>query len=301
MKRRMIKLFMPALILLSIGSCKEESPLDSEQYFKVVYIVGADQTSNEGLRVIDVPYLDEGYSQALVSVATGGSLYIDRDIYVELKEVGSTPIDIYNFKFITDGVKYQHLADSKYDMSHNYAHIKAGEIYGTMPFGIETKDLHADSLYAMTFQIASISDSDYISIREMDTVLILNFNFVNMASGSYQMEGYYYLWENGEATGDSIEVSTNRVLTAISERVVRMYHITTVENSDNLVNYAITLTIAEDNSIAVASWGDLNVTGGGGTFDPEKKSIEFWYNYMDGSTEKQFSATMTTLDNDYGL
>ncbi len=301
MKFRMIKLFMPALILLSVVGCNEESPLDGEQYFKSVYIVGADQTSNEGLRVIDVPYLDEGYSQALVSVATGGSLYIDRDISVELQEVGSAPINIYNFKFITDGVKYQHLDDSKFNIPDNYAHIKAGDVYGTMTFNIETKGLHADSLYAMTFQITSVSDPDYISIREMDTVLILNFNFVNIASGSYQMEGYYYPWANGEASGDSIEVSTNRVLTAISEKVVRMYHITTIEDSDNLVNYAITLTIAEDNSIAVASWGNLNVTDGGGTFDPEKKLIEFWYNYMDGSTEKQFSATMTTLDNDYGL
>lgn len=301
MKFRIIKLLLPALVVLSIVGCNEESPLDGEQHFKSVYIVGSDETSDEGLRVIDVPYLDEGYSQGVVSVATGGSLNINRDITVELQEMGADAIDLYNFKFITDGVKYQHLDEAKYAIYNNSATIKAGQIYGIMSFNIETKELHADSLYALTFKIASVSDPDYVTVRESDTILILNFNFVNMASGSYQMDGYYYPWADGKASGDSVEVSTNRVLTALSERVVRMYHTTVVENTDNLVASGVTLSIAADNSIEIASWGSLNITGGAGTFDPEKKEIKFWYNYMDGNTEKQFSAVMTTLDNEYGL
>ena len=123
------------IILFTISSgffvgCKEKSPLDGEQYFKQVYIVGSDQTSDLGLRTVEVPYSSEE-QETSVSISTGGSQNIDRDITVLLKEAGSAAIDDYNFKYLEDDdVKYQLLDAAFYSIPDYDVTIKSGEVYG---------------------------------------------------------------------------------------------------------------------------------------------------------------------------
>ena len=56
------------LLVGLFASCSKESPLDGEQYYKQVYIVGA----YEVVQQFDVAYGD-GPQNAYVAVATGGS------------------------------------------------------------------------------------------------------------------------------------------------------------------------------------------------------------------------------------
>jgi len=290
----MKKIYLLSLVafgsIMLATSCQEDSPLDGEQYIKQVYIVGADQTTNEGLRIVEVPYVDNETSIASISVATGGSLNIDRDIDVTLGEAGSEAIDDYNFKYVDDdGVKYQHLDISAYAIPNRTVKIKAGEVYAVMPIEINTATLKADSLYALTFQIESVSDPEYITKRTVDETVILSFKFINDYSGTYESTGYYYPWSDGGAAGDSVTVSVSRELTALDANTVRFYHLSTVEDKSNLDAGGVTLTIASDNSVVVDSWGDLQINDGGGTYNPDTKKITFWYNYMDGGAELQFS------------
>ena len=171
------------LLLILLASCKVNNPLDSEQYEKQVYIVGANQSNNEGLSKVEIPYTKSESEEAetYISVGTGGSLKINKDIDVRVDEAGDGAINNYNYLhlFNPTDIRYQKLAPSFYRIPENNVRIKSGEVYGRMPLYIKTAGLQCDSLYAITFKIGSVSDPGYISIRKADTVLMLSFYFVN--------------------------------------------------------------------------------------------------------------------------
>jgi len=290
-----IRSILIPFVLLSVvlAGCEESTPLDDEQYIKQAYIVGADETTNMGMSVVDVAYSDAEETETSISVATGGSLNIDRDITVDVEEAGPESIDDYNFKYLNDDdVHYQLLDASYYRIPDREVTIKKGEVYGTMPIYINSSGLNCDSLYALTFRIKSVSDPDYISVRSQDTVLILTFNFVNDYSGSYQLDGYYYKWADGAALGDSTTISTSRTLKAVDSHTVRFYHLAKTEDTANLEDNGITLTVSADNSVSVMPWNSLELTDGGGTYDAGSQTFTVWYNYLSGSTEYQLSGKL---------
>lgn len=89
------------LLVGLFASCSKESPLDGEQYYKQVYIVGA----YEVVQQFDVAYGD-GPQNAYVAVATGGSQNIDRNVEVVLTHNDAT-IEWYNNKYMLDApLKY---------------------------------------------------------------------------------------------------------------------------------------------------------------------------------------------------
>ena len=244
-----------------------------------------------GMSTVEVAY-SSSEQETSISVAAGGSLNIGKDITVTIEEAGLEAIDNYNFKYLEDDdVRYQ-LLDTSYFRIPDYAiQLNTGDVYGTMPIRVISSGLDCDSLYALTFKINSVSDPDYISIREEDVVLILAFSFVNNYSGSYQANGYYYQWENGIAVGDSVSLSVTRELTAVNSNTVRFHHLANTESLANTGDYGITLTVGAGNSVAVSAWNSdsLDISDGGGTYNPNSKTFTIWYNYMYGSTEYQFS------------
>jgi hypothetical protein len=290
-----IILSVTAFLAILVSGCREDSPLDGEQYMKQVSIVGADQTTNEGLRVVEVPYRDLVRSETSVSVTTGGSLNIDRDITVVLKEAGSATIDDYNFKYLDDDEpQYRHLDDEAYAIPDLSVDIKAGEVYGLMPVEISTDGLNADSLYALTFQIESVSDPEYISVRPVDTVLILAFKLINDFSGLYKSQGYDFPYDpdTGIATGDSSEISTSRNLTALDVHTVRLFHLLSVESSANRSAFVLSLKIEDDNSVVVRPWDELVLIDGAGTYAPSTQTISYWYIYQSGTDVRKFTGTL---------
>ena len=93
-----------------------------------------------------------------------------------------------------------------------------------------------------------------------------------------------------------MSISASRNLTAINENTVRFYHLATNEFKANLEDYGVTLSVAADNSISVASWANMEINDAGGTYDPETGTIDFWYNYMAGDKEYQFAGVLTKDD-----
>jgi hypothetical protein len=283
------------LLLVTITACSDEdSPLDKEQYIKQVYIVGADETTNMGMSVVDIPCNDSEEQMTYISVATGGSLNIGRDITVTVGEAGTEAIDDYNFKYLTDDdIPYRHLQASLYRIPDNRVTIKAGDIYGRMPIHLKSSAMHCDSLYALTFRISTVSDPGYISIRATDTVLIQTYNLVNDYSGTYQSAGYYYRWADGAVAGDSTTISATRTFKAVNANTVRFFHLASTESDDNIDAYTLTLKVNSDNSLTVEAWDLLNITDGGGAYSPKTGTFSVWYNYESGGTEYQFSGTFT--------
>ena len=294
MKKTTLFLYLvPALI----AGCSQENPLDEEQYYKQAYLVGADETTNMGMSVVEIPYNDDQEQETFISVATGGSLNIDHDITVTIDEAGLEPIEAYNFKYLKDDdLQYQHLKEAFYRIPHNKITLKAGEVYARMPLFLNSSALHCDSLYALTFKISEVSEPEELAIRQTDTVLIQSYTFVNQYSGTYQMEGYYYQWNDGQATGDSTSVTATRSLKAVDAGTVRLFHLAYTEARDNIGDYSLTLKVNDDNSLTVEAWDLLPVTDGGGSWSPQTGTFKVWYNYESDGTTWQFAGTFTQSD-----
>ncbi|SDL55449.1 protein of unknown function [Pedobacter sp. ok626] len=283
-----------ALITVMTSCSKEENPLDNEQYIKQVFIVGANQSNNEGLSTVKLPYGKTADEEqvAYVAVGTGGSKSIDRNITVTLAEAGIEMVTRYNYlyRFGTD-IRYQMLAPTLYAIPQKNVQVNSGDTYGTLPVYVKTAGLHCDSLYAVTVKIASVSEPNYISIRKIDTVLMLSFALSNAYSGSYQAQGKSYKFNAGLT--DTTSVGLIRTMKATDYRTVRFYHLTTPESVVNAVESGVKVRIEDNNTLTVTPWGSLAITAGGGTYNPATRVFDLWYNYTVAGVTLQFKGKFT--------
>lgn len=292
--------FAAGISMVLAGCAKLENPLELEQYQKMVYLVGANKSNNEGLQVVDLPYGATGSESVntYISIGTGGSLPIARDISIEVAEAGKDAITQYNSLYLykpTD-IKYQPLNASFYSIPDRNVTVNTGAAYGRMPLSIKTFNLHCDSLYALTFRIASVSDPDYISIRQTDSVLMFSCRMYNNYSGTYQETARYY--KNTTGTPDTAALALSRTFKAVNYKTVRFFHLANNETLANLPACGVTVTVNSDNTLVVSSWGTgLTITGGGGNYDPASQKFSIWYNYLSGGIPYQFKGSFIRSGN----
>jgi hypothetical protein len=284
----MKKLNTIAIVLLlsyALVGCYK-NPIDSEQYFNQVYIVGA---VNQ-IYSPTVPFSDQD-QEVFISVAMGGSKNADRDVHVTLGVTDSSVIDIYNTKYIALGdIRYRQMPPSTYSIQSLDAVIKAGEVYTRVPVKINTAKFNCDSLYAIPFKIIS---SD-LPINKSDSILLLSMNLTNNYSGTYQLTGTYVKWVSGATSGVPLAITASRTVKAVNQYAVRFFNKTTQENRANIASQCVVLTVnPTDNSVAVSGWGTLVITQGGGTYDPVSKAFTLWYNYMDTGTEYRMNVVLS--------
>lgn len=292
MKRYRIIIIL-GLVLNLFTSCGEDSPLDKEQYMKQVYIVGA----NEVVRKIDVPFGDEPQS-TFISVATGGSLNIDQDVKVILTHSDDV-IGWYNSKYMPDApLKYRKLGDDFCEIPSMSTTIKAGEIYSRLPFFIKSSELNCDSLYALTFKIESVSA---YSKNLKDTVLIMNLNFTNEYSGTYQMAATRYTLVGDEETMPT-SINMIRMVKAVNKDDIRFFNVTqSVEPTPTATmiyedyfkvidDHCIKFERQEDGSFVVKGWKNVPVTKGTVSFS--NNIFTFTYDYEFGGRSYRLKGTM---------
>ncbi|MFT4093617.1 MAG: DUF1735 domain-containing protein [Niabella sp.] len=293
---KLLKFLLPACLLFFAG-CKEENPLDIEQYEKSVYLVGANQSNNEGLITVDVPFTesDDGEYETYVSVATGGSQNINKDITVTLADAGEEVISRYNFlyRYQDTVIKYQYLNTDYFSIPSYTTTIKAGEVYGNVPVYFKPNQLHCDSLYAITLKIASVSDPDYIKIRSTDTTLMVALNLVNDYSGTYLETGAYYpVASASPSSSDTVSLTPSRTFTAVSYDEVRFYHLANTEGVlSTLDALGVVVKINSDYSLTISPWGSLSITDGGGTYSPDTETFNIWYTYLVNGVAYKFEGT----------
>ncbi|MBE9601035.1 DUF4361 domain-containing protein [Pedobacter sp. MC2016-24] len=292
---KFISTMLVALMAILTGCSKEKNPLDEEQFMKQAYLVGSNKSNNEGLSTIKLAYGKSADEEQLsyISVATGGSKNIDRNITATLADAGNASIIRYNFLYRFNGdIKYQMLASSLYRIPEKNVQIKSGDTYGTVPFYIKTAGLHCDSLYAVTVKIASLSDPGYISIRQVDTVLMVSFALTNDYSGNYQAQGKYYKLLNAGPL-DTTSIALPRTLKAVNYQTIRFSHLSAGETVATANESGVKVRIADDNSLTITPWGSLVITAGGGTYKPATKVFELWYNYTVSGVTYQFKGKFT--------
>ncbi|WP_158602544.1 BT_3987 domain-containing protein [Proteiniphilum sp. X52] len=301
---RKIQLFVPWLMVVSIlfSACEVVDPLASEQYRKEVYIVGA----YDNVFSVDLPFGDN--EDTYISVAVSGSQRIDRDVKVTFKQNDGL-VEWYNNRFMLDRpVKYQLLDTELVSVPSWSTTIKAGEIYARLPFKIKSTGLHCDSLYAVSFEIESVSD--YMKSEE-DASLILTLNLTNDYSGGFQLEATKSTLvqdENGEwiEMGLPVPVSIQRTLTAVSENAVRFFHDKERETYSEYTNSydpggdyfraidnfcVVFERMGETNDFSVHPWKSMSIVDGEATFG--EKGFTFWYDYMQGTTRYRMKGAFT--------
>ena len=292
MKR--IKPFLYLFLAAAAVSCEQENPLDNEQYKKEVYIVGSNQSNNQGLSLVQLPYLQSETEEVptFISVAVGGSKDTDRDIRVSVEEAGSAALSHYNFLYLfgaTD-VRYQYLSGSFYRIPETNVTIKAGESYARIPIFIKTAELEADSLYALTFKLSSVSDPDYVSIRKRDSVLMFSVRLNNDFSGTYQLEGSY-IKEVPTNPNDltPFPVSTTRTLKAVNHNTVRFVHTANKETLANAATLGVSVKVNQDNTVELSPWGTFALIDGGGSYDPVQGAFNIWYTFKENNVVYKFT------------
>lgn len=275
-------------LMALLSSCVGD-PLEGEQYFKQVYLVGAyDKLQNK-----EVSYKAGERSGLFVSVAVAGSAKTEEDVQVSLELAHQVNIDNYNRKNVVgDATPYEALPTNIYELSTWNCTIKAGEQYVRVPISVESAQIDCDKRYVIPLKVKEASVK-----LATDTVLLVSLKMINDFSGTYMVSGKYMPYDD---QGNLIEsapstIKTERTFTATGPSTVRLYHKALGETKNNLATSALTFAINPDNTVKVESWQDFILTDGGGTYNPATKTFTVWYDYtengkkykMELSAEKQ--------------
>ncbi len=263
-----IILFSLSLAAMFSGCREDDSPMNKELYPQKVYIVGArDQLIQ---RNIDLGHSTDTIS---ISVAVSGSLPLAKDVTVTLAE-NPDEITLYNERNVSGAdVQYQKVDDAIYSYPLEKLTIKAGEVYNNYPIYINPASLHCDSLYMIPLRLSSISDYE---LSDNDTTVLVRFNLKNQYSGLYYVKG---MLKNTTNPNDSVIYRMARNLVATDNgNTVRMFHFNN-ETKDYRPTHTFKITVNKDNSLSFATWDQFVVYNGGGTYYPDVKVYDFWYEY----------------------
>lgn len=271
--KNFIYLLTASGILLSLIGCVE-NPLKDEQYVKKVFIVGA----ADEVQTKEIYYTSDEEQETYISVGVGGSLLIDSDVQFALAEADEF-IDEYNERYISgENPRYHKINEGLYSVPSMSGTIKAGETYARVPIKIKAHELECDSLYMLSFKLASAS----CEISKPDTILLFTFNMVNRYSGNYQLQAITQELQDGQPVGDPSMVASVRTLKAIDEYEVRFFNLATIEENRNIASSCIRMKInPEDNTLSMSGWDKLEVLSSEGVYDPETKGFTFKYVYRD--------------------
>lgn len=273
----MVKLVMKNYFIhiISIASCLfyscDKSPIESEQYKKLIYLVGAQDITKQ----IELEYSNEPV-ETFISVSSSGSLNIDKDVKVTLSNPNQI-IESYNTKYFEEediDLFLKHINTNLYEMSNkDNLVIKAKEeIYARQPILIKTATLHPDSVHAIPVLLENVNEYEInSSLKE----LIILVKLKNDYSGNYGMMGTRKNLSNNALNN----LQKNKTLKAISINQLRMYIADVTESNATRNSETIVLTINSDNSIIVTAWGSLQNVTGTGNFDPILKTITLNYQY----------------------
>ena len=286
-KNKYFTILMLGTALVGASSCEPQSdPLEHEQYQKEVYLVGAAQDIQDR----EVSY--DGDGSLYVSVAIGGTQFPGEDVQVTIGLASSEKMKLYNYKnFSATDVKYQVLPSSWYDFPSWTGTIKSGDAYCRIPLKINTAKIHPDSLYVIPLKV--VSTSAYSPVGK-DTVLLLHPKMINQYSGSYTFEGATWEMKNGKKdTNTASVITTLRNATAMNSSTIRLFNKVVAEKISNVANFTYNIRVNTDNTLTITSYDKLGITGGGGTYNPAKKSFTLWYTIEENGHTYRTEATLT--------
>lgn len=294
---RSIYILISTFLFLLFTGCENTSPMDSEQYKKEVYLVGA----YEYVRALDIMYTGDKPSETYITVTTSGSLNLDKDVKVEL-EIDEKIIDSYNelfFGILNLEKYYIPLEREKYNIpSLNNVLIEHRNGFSkNVPIFIETTGIDPDALYVIPIQIGSVSE---YSVNRTGEKMLVKLNMVNLFSAQYSMEGT-------TVSGDKAPLLIHKVknLKAVSKQSVRMFLGTENENKTNLSTKSIVLTIRETPlsetkdmfPVTITAWDNqtLEIADGIGTYDAKEEVFDITYSVISDGIKTMYNEQLSIV------
>lgn len=281
-------ILLSLLVTLPFSSCVT-NPVDEEQYEKTIYLVGTHEQTR--VHPMDVYYQADDY-ETFVSVACGGSLVQDQDVTVEI-EVDPDGVKWYNDKFHPNNLDslnmLKELPAEMYTIPNPIGVLKVGrEPYVRIPVFLKSEQISRDSNYVIPFRIKSISAYKNLDERSH---LLMSFNFKNKYSGDYVLNGMKIEEKNtdGVLSYDTVRISIARTLEAVNRNTVRLFSSIFTEDVETRAEYGIQFRVADDNTISILPFNQLEVEDlGGNVFIPSKKQIVANYRYKNPSTNQWY-------------
>ena len=156
---------------------------------------------------------------------------------------------------------------------------------------VYTENIHPDSLYVIPLK--AVSTSAYSPVGK-DTVLLLHPKMINQYSGSYTFEGATWEMKNGKKDSNTASVITTlRNATAMNSSTIRLFNKVVAEKISNVADFTYNIRVNADNTLTITPYDKLGVTGGGGTYNPAKKSFTLWYTIEENGHTYRTEATLT--------
>lgn len=260
-------------------SCSNEVDF-GEQYKKTVYIVN----SNELLYLGEHSF-DADNNAIAISVYCASSQPITQDLKVRLK-IDRHALDSLNALQLLADPDYRPrvmLPKDNYRLEgEQYVTIKAGEQYGILYVPFDFSNLDPLIPYALPISLVS-NNADYDISPKLKSI-VYQIEMINDYSGEY----------NGSSrTSPTAILGVQPTLKAISANQVRMTIHNLLDDEKAVLTNFMVLTIADDNSVAIAPWGIADVEDlGGSTYNPVTQTFELNYQYIDSSAKR---LTVTTV------
>lgn len=268
----MKKLYVLTALLLPLlfTSCNENEQFSGELYKKVIYLLSDDDYTFETEHM-----LGEN-STGYVTVYCGGTEHINKDVTVVL-EPDPDALYEYNYMYFDiDESRYaKELDPSKYKIESYQTVLQANspDNYSLLPITVNPDGLCPDSTYFIPLRIKSVSDYEINPDKQRVLYqVILKNKYATMASTTYyQVTGTETRHvDNNEAAASGISVT--RIFAPLSKNQVRCFAGTNTYNPSNVAkstidDNAMTLTIADDNSITITPYANLTVEMLGGSDD----------------------------------
>ncbi|WP_344674079.1 BT_3044 domain-containing protein [Sphingobacterium kyonggiense] len=285
MKTKILKLALLGSVFFA--AC-DKAPIESEQYQKLIYLVGAQDIT----RTVELEYSNKPV-ETFVSVSSSGSLNIDKDVQVKLSNPLSI-IESYNDKYFEADDTESFLKPIKTELfelpNKDNLWIKSSEeIFARQAILIQTANLHTDSVHAIPITIDHVSEYEVNpKLKELILLVKLKNNF----SGNYGMLGTRkHLGNNSIAN-----LQKNKVLKATAINQLRMYIGDVSEVNTTRDSQTVLLTINEDNTIQVSPWSSLQDVSGSGTYDPDNKTITLTYRYTLNAVTYEVHETLSYIN-----
>ena len=274
------------LPLLSIAGmlCKscDKNPLETEQYKKMVYIVGAQNMDR--VYELKMEYNATEWTDTFISVACSGSQLTEHDLKVSV-EIDPEGVDLYNDRYHPNDIdpenKLSEMDAANYQIETGDHVIKAGETYVRIPIKINTKAFAEKPLAVIPMRIASAG----CEISQDNSHVLLKVIIKDPESpfaGNYVMTGQRidYWWGNHSAENTTW---TGRIMSATrsSEKTVTLLADTPDQTTDaTMETLGITFSFNDDNTVSVASYTD-----GGCLVGQYNSALPNWEGYWSGCAD----------------
>jgi hypothetical protein len=273
MKRFKIKILMTVAfvgMLMMYFSCDRDELFEREQYKKVFALLRHDNFSSSEFNIFaEVHDLDSAASQGWVSATVGGTLPTGKDISIAIME-DEELFATYNISNYGEGERdrdlyARRLPRGMYDIATYSITIPAGERFGRMGIKVRPDGLNPDSVYYIPLSIDRFSAYEINPDRRtlLYRVFMKNFYATNR-SEIYYSSRFKIDSSNRMASKRVFPVRRNSVRTMAGELPFGN-HLDTINSSSML------LTVAEDNSVRIEAWKNLNISRVDG--DPDYPNI----------------------------